>query len=234
MDEDRFSNYLIKGGRSTTAVNRCLTYVAEFEDFLKESNQGKTLDEAQGEDLVDYVLMLDASSNAKAKKHLWAIRYYYDYALNAELRDLTASLREERIDRKPFPLKEFRGVDPGYIEKLAIAGIENVVQMLAAGETLKDRELLARNSGIPQSAVLEYVKLSDLARIPGVKGIRARLYYDAGIDTVAKLAILEPEELCKMVLEYVEISGFDGQPTLPAEAKYTVEKARKLSLIVEY
>jgi predicted RecB family nuclease len=76
--------------------------------------------------------------------------------------------------------------------------------------------------------------LADLARIPGVKGVRARLYYDAGIDTVEKLAAIVPEELREMVVAYVEISGFDGQPTLPAEAKFTVEKARKLPSIIEY
>jgi hypothetical protein len=76
--------------------------------------------------------------------------------------------------------------------------------------------------------------LSDLARIPGVKGIRARLYYDAGIDTVVTIAGLEPEELREIVVDYVARSGFDGLPTLPAEAEFTVEKARNLPSIVEY
>jgi hypothetical protein len=67
-----------------------------------------------------------------------------------------------------------------------------------------------------------------------VKGIRARLYYDAGIDTPEKIAALEPEELRTQVVEYVNKSGFDGVPTLPAEAIYTVEKARALPKIVEY
>lgn len=67
-----------------------------------------------------------------------------------------------------------------------------------------------------------------------MKGIRARLYYDAGIDTVEKIAAMEPEELHERVITYVEESDFEGVPTLPAEAKYTVEKARELPKIVEY
>jgi hypothetical protein len=67
-----------------------------------------------------------------------------------------------------------------------------------------------------------------------VKGIRARLYYDAGIDTVEKIAAIEPENLRAQVVEYTRASGFDGVPTLPAEAIYTVEKARTLPTIVEY
>ncbi len=75
------------------------------------------------------------------------------------------------------------------------------------------------------------MKLSDLARIPGVKGVRARLYYEAGIDSVEKIAALEPEEFLDQVVEYVNKSGFDGVPTLPSEALYTVDKARKIPKI---
>jgi len=234
MDEEGFRKYLIKGGRSISAVNRCITFVAEFEDFLLGNQIGKGLEDAQGEDLIAFVLMLDASSKTKAKKYLWAIRYYYDFKGNGEIRDLAARMREERIDRKPFPLKEFRELDPEYIEKLTEKDINNVDQMLAAGWTVLGRKLLSESTGIPQATILEFVKLSDLARIPGVKGTRARLYYDAGLDTVETIARLEPEELREIVVDYVARSGFDGLPTLLAEAEFTVEKARNLPSIVEY
>lgn len=64
-----------------------------------------------------------------------------------------------------------------------------------------------------------------------MKGTRARLYYEAGFDSVEKIANLEPEDLRDQVVEYVKESGFDGVPTLPAEAVYTVEKARYLPKI---
>ena len=54
----------------------------------------------------------------------------------------------------------------------------------------------------------------DLARIPGVKGTRARLYFEAGIDSVEKIASLEPEEFREMVVDHVDQSGFEGVPTL--------------------
>jgi hypothetical protein len=77
------------------------------------------------------------------------------------------------------------------------------------------------------------VKLADLARIPGVKGTRARLYFEAGIDSVEKIASLEPEEIRELVVDYVDQSGFEGVPTLAKEAVYTVEKARKLPKMVD-
>ena len=135
---------------------------------------------------------------------------------------------------KPFLLREFRGVNPEYIEKLRAAGIRTAAQMLAAGETAAKRAALAREVGIPDEAILELVKLSDLARLPGVKGIRARLYYDAGVDSVEKMASWEPEALRVMVAEYVQRTGFEGIAPLPAEVRSTVANARKLPKVVEY
>ena len=77
--------------------------------------------------------------------------------------------------RNPFKLKEFRGVDACHIEKLSALGIKNADQMLKAGQTRKQRATLAKETGIPEKRILELVKLSDLARLPGVMGIRARL-----------------------------------------------------------
>ncbi len=86
---------------------------------------------------------------------------------------------------------------------------------------------------MPGKVILELVRLSDLARLPGVKGIRARLYYEAGVTGVEKMAEWEPEALRRMVTEFVERTGFDGIPPLPKEVSSTVANARKLHAIVE-
>jgi hypothetical protein len=136
--------------------------------------------------------------------------------------------------RNPFRLREFRGVEPEYVEKLAAAGIKNAEQMLAAGQTAEKRAALAQDTGIPKEAILELVRLSDLARLPGVKGIRARLYYDAGVDCVEKMAAWEAEALLALTAEYVERTGFDGIAPLPKEVSSTIANAKRLPRIVEY
>ena len=45
---------------------------------------------------------------------------------------------------------------------------------------------------------------------------------------------MEPDELRERIVAYVEESDFEGVPTLPAEAKYTVENARELPKIVDF
>lgn len=136
--------------------------------------------------------------------------------------------------RNPFRLREFRGVDPEHVERLAAKGIKNTEQMLAAGQTAEKRTALAQDTGIPEEAILELVKLSDLARLPGVKGIRARLYYDAGVDCVEKMATCETEALLALTAEFVERTGFDGIAPLPKEVSSTIANAKRLPRIVEY
>ena len=135
--------------------------------------------------------------------------------------------------RNPFKLKDFRGVNPDFIEKLANHSIKNADQMLEAGRTSKQRKRLSKEAGVPEAVILELVKLSDLARLPGVKGIRARLYYDAGVDSVEKMAKWEPDALLVMMTEYVKRTGFDGIPPLPKEVSSTIANARKLPKTIE-
>jgi hypothetical protein len=232
MNQDDFVGYLKRGGRSSNAVKQCLAYVAEFERFLCERD--KALDEAKLDDLTAFVEHIESKPKASAKKHLWALRHYFEYASKGEMRRLAGELRQGRITRKPFPLAEFRGVNPEYAGRLEAAGIKNVDQMLQAGRTPDDRQALAERTGIPLDAILEFVKLSDLSRIGATRAVRARLYYDAGIDTPSKIAQFEPEEFRATLIGFVERTGFDGIAPLPKEARHTVTDARKLPQIIEY
>jgi predicted flap endonuclease-1-like 5' DNA nuclease len=234
VNEEGFRKFLKRGGRSPSAVKRATEYVAEFEQYLREQRGRKELDEARPEDLEAFVSWIERERNEPAKLYLWGIRYYCEYASNKEMRDRVRELRGRRIEQAPFPLKDFRGVNPEHVKKLANIGIKNVKQMLEAGRTRGKREELSAKTGIPVEAVLELVKLSDLARIQGVKSIRARLYYDAGVDTIEKLAKWDAKELRAMLIGFVEKTGFEGIAPLPKEAKSTVAEAKKLPRIVEY
>ena len=233
MDNVAFEKFLVKGGRSLSAVNRCLQYVSGFETYLQTSKGNSSLEDATTEDLIEFINQEDREEHSESKVYLWAIKYYYQYAGDAEMENVARFLREERIVRKPFSIKDFRDVNIEDCETLANHGIRTINQMLNSAASKDDRKFLSNETGIPEGRILELVKLSDLARIPGVKGIRARLYYETGFDTVGKIAAQDPEQFRARVVEYVRSSGFDGIPTLPAEAVYTIKKARELPILVE-
>ena len=233
MDEEGFRRFLKRGGRSPSAINRYSHHVRAFEAFLSE-HMGKSLEDANPHDLEAFVDWIEAEPGASVKIPLWALRHYFQYASDDGLRARATDLRQARIKGTPFSLGGFAGVDPGHVEKLACNGVKNVDDMLEVGRTPEGRRRLSEDSGVPSEAVLEFVKLSDLARIRGIKGVRARLYIDAGVDTMEKMAGWDPEDLRAMLVEWVERTGFEGIAPLPKEAEFSVEKAGGLPRVVEY
>lgn len=234
MDEAGFGTFLKRGGRSPSAVARCVRCVKEFEEFLQTHRDGRELDEAEAGDLEGFVAWIEREPKASAKTHLWALRYLFEYLADGEMRALAIVMRRKRVKKIPFALAKFRGVDPDHIERLASLGILSIERLREAGRTPGDRQALAEKTGIPLDAILEYVKLSDLARIQGLKSIRARLYHDAGVDTLEKLSAWDPEELRAMLSDFVERTGFDGIAPLPKEAASAVAAAKRLPKVVEY
>jgi hypothetical protein len=168
--------------------------------------------------------------------YLRAIGLYYRFASRSELSIFAGNLRKQKISsgRKSFALNDFRGIDRVYVTMLAKEGITNANQMLETGKTPASRQELSNKTGVPVKALLELVKLSDLSRIEGVKGIRARLYYDAGVDTVEKMATWNPQALRLHMAKFVERTRFQGIPPLPKEVKFTIGIAKKLPKLVEY
>lgn len=234
LDEESFERFMKKCGRSQSVIKKCITYVNEFERYLQDRRGGKQLDNTNRSDLEAFSEWIKDNSRIPAKKHLWALRYYYDYASNKEMRWAAGEIREQKIKRKPLKLSNFMEVNLGYTDRLAAEGIKNVGQMLEHGKTPASRQKLSDKTGVPAEAILEFVKLADLSRIEGVKNVRAHLYYDAGIDTIEKMAKRNPDELRAYLIEFVERTGFNGIAPLPKEVRNTVETAKKLPRIVEY
>ncbi len=210
--------------------------VRSYEAYLIKFADGKELDGATPEDLETYVDWYEQEEEKSAKGQLWGIRYYYRFTGNRKMTIRASELREERTSktRTDFRIREFRGVNVDYAAKLEANGIRDIKQLRERGATPAQRTELSKRTEIPEEAILEYVKLSDLARLPGVKGIRARLYYDAGVDTLEKMAKWDSEALRLMLIEFVEKTGFDGIAPLPKEAAHSVEVARKLPKLIEF
>ena len=236
VDEEAFRQFLKRGGRKANVVERILRIVRSYEAYLHKYADGKTLDEAAPDDITTYVTWFEEDQETSAKGQLWAIRYYYRYSGNKVMANRVAELREARTRKtqKEFRLRDFRGVNIRYVAKLEAVGIRDVQQMRTRGATPSQRVKLASELDIPEESILELVKLSDLARLPGVKGIRARLYYDAGVDTLEKMAKWDPEGLRLMLIEFVEKTGFDGIAPLPKEAASSVKVASELPRIIKF
>jgi hypothetical protein len=235
MDEAGFHRFLRQRGKKEHVVDGLVRQVHHFEAYLASERQ-RGLEAADAQDIQAYVNACEAGEAGSARVRLRGLALYFRFTGDDQLASLASGLREERIAaaRKSFALKDFRSVDQDDIARLEAIGIRNADQLLAAGGTPADREALAGRTGIASHEILEYVKLSDLSRIGGLKTVRARLYYDGGFDTLDKIAAADPEEMRVALAAFVERSGFDGIAPLPKEAASTVAAARRLPRIVEY
>jgi hypothetical protein len=234
MPFENFAKFLKKKGKKEHVVRGLVDYVVEFEKYVKRKNV--RLDSATVKLLKEYFDEVQSDPNTNVKNRIRAIGLYYRFAGHPELADFAAETREQHISKTKtsVALKEFIGLDPKYVQALVESGIRNADQMLARGASPSHRKVLSKELNIPLRIITEIVKLSDLSRLRGVKGVRARLYYDAGYDTLDKLAVCDPERLRKELEDFVKKTKFDGIAPLPKEVVSTIERAKKLQRIVKY
>ena len=106
--------------------------------------------------------------------------------------------------------------------------------MLKAGRTERGRKNLSEETGVTLDTIVEIVKLSDLARIPGLRKVRARLYFEPGLDTVEKIAQWDSGELIQILTDFIKRNGFNGPAPLPKEAATAVATAKYIAKVIEY
>lgn len=231
---DEFRRHLRRKGKKDHVVDGLVERCQAFEGFLR-SRRKAGIDDADRNDVLAFFDEI-RDQKADVNNQLRAISLYYRFAQKTELSELAGGLRRQRLasPRKPFALKDFCSVNSKHIAALAKEGVMNAEQMLEAGKAPVARRRLSAATGVPVEAILELVKLSDLSRIEGVKGVRARLYVDSGVDTVEKMAKWDPEKLRSHMTEFVERTGFKGIPPLPKEVRSTIDTAKKLPKLVEY
>jgi len=233
MNENEFQIFLKRNKRKDSAIEQILEFVNQYEVFFRNYYPSKKIDQTAPENLESYISWLENDTGESASKPLWALRYYFDFIENQELSDLAGEMRGERIKRKPFLFRKFRGVNPDHVAALEAIYVENIDQLLDAGRTPKLRAELSEQTGIPLDGILELVKLCGLARLGAVRSVRARLYHDAGL-IPETIATWQPEELHTMLVKWIEENNFDGIPPTPKETIHLVNDARKLPKLVIY
>ena len=235
MNKEGFSAYLKKLGKKSHVIEGLACQVVKFQEFLL-SNTNRQLETACVDDIDEYSTQLENQKPGFSRKGIRGLALYYRFIGKDQLAQAAVDIREDGIakQRHSFPLCEFQGVSQENISILENIGIVNTVKMLEMGATEQARRELVERTGIPMTEILVMVKLSDLSRISGVKSIRARLYHDAGIDTVEKLAAQVPENLLQVTADFVKRTGFPGIAPLPKEVRSTIQVAKMLPKIVTY
>ena len=232
MNKKGFIQFLEKKKKSARSISSYTDLVQQYEAYLSEHKNGKTIETARKKDLHDFEKWGE-KNDLKINRYLWGIKEYYDFISKEALKlEANAMIGERYLSL--FTLKDFVGINQSYIKKLSKEGIKTAKDMLYAGLNKQKRKALSKNTGIPLEDILELVKLSDQARIGGHKKVRARLYHEAGLDTIDKMAACDPEEMRKRLADFIQKTGFKGIPPTPGEAQNTVTMAKYIKRLVQY
>jgi predicted flap endonuclease-1-like 5' DNA nuclease len=98
-------------------------------------------------------------------------------------------------------VKDIEGIGPVLGAKLEKAGIVTVESLLESGTTRTGRANIARETGIPESRILDFVNMADLMRVKGVGAEFAEFLVAAGVDTIKELRTRNAENLHKKLEE---------------------------------
>jgi len=232
LDEDGFLSYMKERKNPLNKTNSYTNRIRRFEKYLSEDKVGKSIKDLTIEDLKKYVEWCKAN-NINPYQEFFGIREYYRF-LRIKVLSHSCNQVMQMIQLEKFKLKDFMTANQEYAKKLAKIGIKTASQILEVGKTIKEREILASKSGVPVDAVLEFVKLANLARCPGHMKKRACLYYKAGLDTFDKIAEQDPEAMIKFLNDFIKRTGFNGSPPILADARSSVENSKRIPRIIEF
>ena len=137
---------------------------------------------------------------------------------------------------QPKPLIKLSGIASDVIERLAVLGIKHTRHLFPQVITKSDREALSGKAGVSIVVILELTKLTDLVRAPYVGPVYARIFYEAGFDTLTKLTESQPADLIARIHKVNEELRLTKAilPTSEAEMASFLEIVRMIPQVIEY
>lgn len=133
-----------------------------------------------------------------------------------------------------YSISEIEGLSAFAASKLKALGIRTTDALLEAASSVKGRKELAEKTGISEQQLLEWAKVSDYMRIPGMGKAKIGLMRAAGVTTVRELAHRNPARLAQNMREVNEKHQLVR--VLPSEKSVEdlIAKARSLPPKISY
>lgn len=102
------------------------------------------------------------------------------------------------LDQK---IETIEGIGRIYGKRFRRSGVRTIDDLLRAGSTRNGRNVLAKKVGVSLSQILRWVNRADLFRIIGIGKQYSSLLESAGVNSVTKLSIRNPELLYRDLVE---------------------------------
>ena len=131
-------------------------------------------------------------------------------------------------------IDEIVGISAADHRKLGSVGVGTVELLLEKGGRRLSREKLARETGISEKQILQWVNRADLMRIKGIGSEYSDLLEEAGVDSCLELSHRVPEHLQRKMEEINAAKRIVRRlPTL-SEATQWIAAAKSMPKVVEH
>jgi predicted flap endonuclease-1-like 5' DNA nuclease len=133
-----------------------------------------------------------------------------------------------------YPISHIEGLDADEIKSLRSFGIRTTAKFLESAKDAKGRKVLAGQTGIAGSRILECANACDHLRIKGMGKGYVALLREVGVSTVRELQFRNPAALAKKMAEANKKHKLVR--FLPPEklVQRWVDQAKKLPLKITY
>ncbi len=111
-----------------------------------------------------------------------------------------------------YPITEIKDIAEPQAAALKAAGVEDTNTLLDKAKTQKDRAALAKATKIKAATLLQWAKMADLMRIPGVGPEAVTLLGAAKVDTVKAFVKKDPAKLAEEIKKANDKARANGKP----------------------
>ena len=173
MSIKNFKTSMEEEKKNERTIHDYISRIEKFSEYLNEKKK-KNIEKVQKQDLTDFFKELkETESTPVLNRFSFALSNYFKFAKNEKMYN-AANEMNGQLSIEQLKIKEFLGINKEDINKLSKLGVKTAQQMIEKGKTVKSRKELSEESGLSEGTILEILKLSNLARIGGLNGIKTR------------------------------------------------------------
>lgn len=118
---------------------------------------------------------------------------------------------------RTIKLNKIDSFNKKYIKILESADIKDTGSLMNKCKIYRERKKFSELTGIDIEDINKMVYISDIMRLPGVKDIRANLYYDAGFHNLKKISEQNPLEMKDKISKYIKDNNIHKSPPFQKE-----------------
>jgi len=134
----------------------------------------------------------------------------------------------------PYPVAKLDGMTAQAAAKLRKQGIRTAEKLIEVASRARSRRRLAKQTGIADPQLLEWVNIANYLQIKGMGAAKAKLIRATGVNTVRDLGIRNPATLARRMRELNEKQKLVRALPSEASVKILIERARKHDRKITY